>query len=322
MAGGFLSRLKGSLGGGEKGEALPLNLWGKLPIYKDFISAGLTDDASREFKEWISNGFSRLWSTNDELREEEIGFHSFVLNMPRAARTVAGCLWGSHDEGGLRRFPFSVFAVLPLGRHFSDPVCALEALEVVEEKASAIRRNWDSPGTLTPFYAAFRGATMEIPQRPREKVVSAVAVEAAAVPAAEFALAFLGGDGRAFASYLAATEAALGPVGAEEALRLPLVDLLPPARQAQLWLLRAGGSARVPEGILLGTPGVSRAEATFLYRPVRPEDFLLLRAGPVPEAPPPIPEGDGNADAEEGGDVPPPERTLRDVFLGSNGNKA
>ncbi len=56
---GFLSSFrKPSADDPPPTESWPLFAFGKLPVYKDFISAGLTDDASREFRDWLSNGFT------------------------------------------------------------------------------------------------------------------------------------------------------------------------------------------------------------------------------------------------------------------------
>src|SRR5215470_3109326 len=107
--------------GGDKSEKVrtaryPLQAYGKLPIYKDFISVGLTDPAAREFRQWIDRGYSYRWAENEAYRETIIPSHGFLLRLPDSRACVAGVLWGSSDEGGLRTFPFAVFLSFPTGQ--------------------------------------------------------------------------------------------------------------------------------------------------------------------------------------------------------------
>ena len=75
---GFLSRFrKPSADDPPPTESWPLFAFGKLPVYKDFISAGLTDDVSREFRvELIDQAGSvhesRLRTRHEELRDNGV----------------------------------------------------------------------------------------------------------------------------------------------------------------------------------------------------------------------------------------------------------
>ena len=79
---GLLKRLWG--GGPEKTKTfrLPVNAYGKLPIYKDFISSGLTEPAAREFRAWLDKGFSHRWATDEGCRDAEIPPYNFLVRLP------------------------------------------------------------------------------------------------------------------------------------------------------------------------------------------------------------------------------------------------
>ena len=151
-------------------ESWPLFAFGKLPVYKDFISAGLTDDVSREFRDWLSNGFSRHWSSRDDCRSTEIPLHAFLLRLPESRKMAVGALWGSTDQGGLRKFPFALFTILPAGKPAASVLTALDYLPVFESRAREIRRKYDAGGSLAAVYQELRGARIEIPVRTEEQI--------------------------------------------------------------------------------------------------------------------------------------------------------
>ncbi|MGE5717286.1 MAG: type VI secretion system-associated protein TagF, partial [Acidobacteriota bacterium] len=168
---GFLSRFhKPSADDPPATESWPLFAFGKLPVYKDFISAGLTDDVSREFRDWLSNGFSRHWSSRDDCRSTEIPLHAFLLRLPESRKMAVGALWGSTDQGGLRKFPFALFTVLPAGKPVASVLTALDYLPVFESRAREIRGKYDAGGSLAAVYQELRGARIEIPVRKEEQI--------------------------------------------------------------------------------------------------------------------------------------------------------
>lgn len=281
----LISKLKGGFAGADgppKMETYALHLYGKLPIYKDFISSGLTEEGAKEFRDWLGNGFSRRWSTVEDYKQTEIPLHTFLLALPGVKRAVAGALWGSHDEGGLRQFPFTLFSVVPSGRPAADPLIALSFLEVFEERAAYIRRTFVPGRTLASFYEGFRGARIEIPVKRPAKIVEGVEKEAKDVTLGDFAESLLGeGAAAEWPRFLERLRAACdqAPGSGAGAVRIPVGNLLPAALQVQLWLtwLEAEGAFRhrAPSGTLVCRSG-GRSRAVLLFRDARPEDFLLL----------------------------------------------
>lgn len=281
----LFSKLKEGLSGADgppRMETFALHLHGKLPIYKDFISTGFTEDGAKDFRDWIGNGFSRRWSLDEAYKGAEIPLHTFLLPMPGGKRSVLGALWGSHDEGGLRQFPFTLFSVVPQGRPVSDPFVALSCLEVFDERAAFIRRNFSQGRSLSSFYETFRGARIEVPVKRPRKIAEAVEKEAKGVTTGEFAESLLGDSAaRLWPSFLERVRSACShrPGEGAGAVRIPLGNLLPAELQVQVWLtwLEAEGvlSDRGPSGVLVCRSG-GRSRAVLYFRDLRPEDFLLL----------------------------------------------
>jgi type VI secretion system ImpM family protein len=324
----LFSKLKEGLSGADgppKMETYSLHLHGKLPIYKDFISTGFTEDGSKEFRDWIGNGFSRRWSTVEEYKGTEIPLHTFLLPVPGGKRSVAGALWGSHDEGGLRQFPFTLFSVVPQGRPVADPFVALSYLEVFDERVAYIRRNFAQGRTVNSFYENFRGARIEIPVRRPAKIAEAVEKEAKAVTTGDFAESLLGERAAtAWAPFLGRLRTACshGPGEGAGAVRIPLGNLLPAELQVQIWLTWLDQERvlvdRGPCGVLVCRSG-GRSRAVLFFRDLRPEDFFLFHPTAseyefVEETVPPVepvspvrPAGAEAAEgAEDGGGAEPP----------------
>jgi type VI secretion system ImpM family protein len=316
----LFSKLKEGFSGADgppRMESYALHLYGKLPIYKDFISSGLTEEGAKDFRDWLGNGFSRRWSVLEEYKGTDIPLHTFLFPLPGGRRSVAGALWGSHDEGGLRQFPFMLFSVVPQGRPAADAFVALSFLEVFADRAAYIRRNFVQGRTVASFYESFRGARIEIPVKRPLKIAEGVEKEAKGVTLGDFAESLLGAAAPGeWPRFLGRVKAACGhaPGSGAGAVRIPLGNLLPAELQVQIWLtwLEAEGvlGDRGPSGTLVCRTG-GRSRAVLFFRDLRPEDFLLLHPEgadyefveetvPAPPAPPSPP-----ATTEPPGDAPP-----------------
>jgi type VI secretion system ImpM family protein len=278
-------------------ESWPVFAFGKLPVYKDFISAGLTEDASREFRDWLSNGFSRHWSSRDEYRATEIPLHAFLLRLPGSRKVAVGALWGSRDQGGLRKFPFAIFSLLAPGKPEASVLTALDYLPVFEGRAREIRRKYDAAGSLADVYQELRRARIEVPVRTPEQIRARLAASLSTPRVGPLARALFGQDAEArWPALLAGLDAAARRASdGAGAFRLPLADEPTAQRQLQLWtvrMTRASSEGTGPSGLLYRTGGEVPCGVVF-YRDVRPEDILLLHPGAAPtdfveEIPPPV----------------------------------
>ncbi|HXM80205.1 MAG TPA: TagF domain-containing protein, partial [Thermoanaerobaculia bacterium] len=305
---GLLRRLWG--GGPEKTKTfrLSVNAYGKLPIYKDFISSGLTEPAAREFRAWLDKGFSHRWATDDGCRESEIPPYNFLVRLPDSRGCAAGSLWGSSDEGGLRKFPFALFLSFPGAHGAADPIAAVEYLGDLERRASELRFLFGPGASLSSFYQAYRGAELDVPVRSREQVAREFRSELAGFSIGDFAESILGSRApRAWPQLLAATAAASERGGA---LRLPLGGRLPRAREVEFWLLwleRQDAKRRRPVTGVFYPHGHNPGRAVFFFRDVVPDDFLLFH--PTRTDLPQIYEALAHVPATTEAPVPPPRRS-------------
>jgi type VI secretion system ImpM family protein len=156
----LLGRLRAWCGAPEapRVERCTLHLFGKLPISKEFICVGDADAAARELRHWLSGGFSRHWAVeHDGL---PIPPHLFLLRLPATGRSVAGCLWGSCDEAGLRQFPFAVFVALAPGSPGARPRVALGFLDVLQELVAEIRDRDRTYPDVAAFHRTYRRRTV------------------------------------------------------------------------------------------------------------------------------------------------------------------
>ena len=85
-------------------EAPQLQLYGKLPIAKDYLRIGCGEGSGRELREWLDRTFGTA-RAGEELELEEPW--SFLGQGGQAP--LQGCLWPSTDAGEHRKFPFIVF---------------------------------------------------------------------------------------------------------------------------------------------------------------------------------------------------------------------
>jgi type VI secretion system ImpM family protein len=258
----------------------PLQAYGKLPIYKDFISIGLTDPGAREFRQWLDRGFSYRWAENEQYRDTEIPPHGFLLRLPESRSCVAGVLWGSSDEGGLRRFPFTVFVSFPAAQPAADPLAALHYLAAIERRCDEVRDGYAAGAVLSDFYKAYRGAEFECALKTREQAGKELKSAIADFPVSEFAESLFGARAATrWPAFLAALGEAAGQANGPGAIRLPISGLLPRSREIALWLRwleRLDAKPRRPVTGVLYTGGRGPGRAVLFSRDLAPEDFLLL----------------------------------------------
>jgi type VI secretion system ImpM family protein len=279
---GLFRRLLGGSAGEEKVRTarFPLQAYGKLPIYKDFISIGLTDAGAREFRQWLDRGFSYRWAENEEYRDTEIPAHGYLLRLPESKSCVAGAVWGSSDEGGLRKFPFAVFLSFPAAQPAADPVAAVHYLAAIERRCEEIRDGHAAGASLSAFYKAYRGAEFECALKTREQAGKELKSAIGDFAVSDFAESLFGARAAArWPGFLAALEDAAVRANGPGAIRLPLGGVLPRSREIAVWLRwfdRLDAKRRRPVTGVLYTSGRGPGRAVLFFRDLAPEDFLLL----------------------------------------------
>ena len=84
--------------------------FGKLPIYKDYVTFECTGTAGASFRKWMEAGFGRMGESVKGFPE---GSYRMVYAREGMKETVLAVLRDSADYENLRRFPFALFVTLP-----------------------------------------------------------------------------------------------------------------------------------------------------------------------------------------------------------------
>ncbi len=139
--------------------------YGKLPVYKDFIFIGTDAREIYHFKEWIDKGFGTGWNVHCQWNEcmplAVSKPHRILMAFPQQRNVVVASIWDSSDTGGLRRFPFAFFVVLPRGV-LKDSANTINILlpiwEILEEHYLSTKEIKD----ISEFYKKYRGLGLNI----------------------------------------------------------------------------------------------------------------------------------------------------------------
>ncbi|MCP4659668.1 MAG: type VI secretion system-associated domain-containing protein [bacterium] len=275
----LLASIRRRLRGPKRIEAA-VSAYGKLPLYKDFIRLGPAGREAQALRQWLDRGISHYWADRDETREHPIGLHGFLLSFPGSRRQLLGSLWGSHDQGELRRFPFTFFAALPGGRDAFPRLSSLAVLDQVVDKAADMRRELAAAADVDHFYKRFRGATWDLVRERDDEIRERLIRETAEVTIGELASSLYGEAGsQEWPALLAYLRRRLGSgSGMAFAARLPTSPLLPLRSQVAFWcaLLAAWGyKVRTPCNLLFALEDECSGIA-LIARELRPEDVFVF----------------------------------------------
>lgn len=258
--------------------------YGKLPSSREYVRLDCDGGPARWFRDWIDKAAALLEDEPDPRREAL----RVVTVVPGTERLVVASIWPSSDEGGRRRFPFSLYHLIEAARLEVAAGCLWSALDAVTDEQSALfREAWEreeSTGLSESLGNAARPPGMphegaEAARRQREA--------AAAIPLARwFETLFGPPDGTAGAlvlwrlrHVLRAAGGSLASLGQDcPGVRLPLASEWSLSVQADAWLGVLAGPTGVlscPPHMLLGLLGETPGLALW-FRPVEPRDAGLF----------------------------------------------
>lgn len=266
-----------SLLGGPRRVALPLSLYGKLPVYKDFLRVNVTGAEATALRAWLDRGFSRFWEADDASRDADLPPHAFLLHLPGADGAVLGRLRGSHDSGGLRRFPLALFVVQPAGKGAGRTLPLLHFLGQSLPALLAADQAVAAAGDVETLYDRARELTLcgSIPDT--QGVLAKLGDDIAGQTEAGFARALYGPEAERLWPALRQLLTRAAGTG-RLAVRLPVTQELPLVSQALLWvsvLVGPEGRRQPPVSVLLPLTEPA-AGLVLLQRDLRPDDTLLF----------------------------------------------
>jgi type VI secretion system ImpM family protein len=290
----FLEALGNLFGSGPKIVRPAFSVYGKLPIYKDFLRHGLASQEAQAFRQWLDKGFSRFWDGDPVCRDYGIGPHLFSLRFEGLGRRVVGGLWGSHDQNELRRFPFALFVSVPASGASGD-LAVLGILGQVAEKARALRQELGRAVDVPSFYHLVREAALTLRIERDSAVREKLTGELAGITERAFAESLYGEAAAerwpALLAYLERRRAAghhgrsgKGGGAPPLACRLGLSGSLPTLRQAEFWaalLQGAGEKSKAPFNVLLSSEGDLTGGLVLFERDLRPDDVFAFHPAPT-----------------------------------------
>jgi type VI secretion system ImpM family protein len=269
------------LGGSASGAfEMALSTYGKLPIYKDFLRSNLAGPESVAMKTWLDRGFSRYWEDRDSCRDTTIEPHAFMLLLPETSHTILGYLWGSHDSGGLRRFPFAVFGTLPPVRGAASALSHLMAIAAAARDLRSLQEMIAGLPSVDAFNERARRLGLRIDIPDEDDALQRLRKELSGITEVAFAESLYGAEAAtrwpALLNFIA--RAADLDNSGSLAARFPASDLLPVPCQAALYarlIVRSDGKRRPALGAMMA-PGRPGGGVVLLDRFLRADDVLLL----------------------------------------------
>ena len=272
-----------------------LQLYGKLPIAKDYLRIGCSEGTALAWREWLDRVFSTggIGGSGPQLPWP---MH-FVIGA-EGGEVAVGSLWNSSDTGGERRFPFTLFVRRKRGavrrslaNSLVEEVGVWEAIEGIRERIDRYRD----------------GKELLREERGKQVVPSSAGDGGALVPLDDWLEALwperrLDGAREMIEEF---GDSAKGGTPAPK--RLPLAPRLSVTEQVRAWLMlleSAGCSPRsgVPSFFLPQLwPGSSLQEEArrlqsliVFFSPLQPADIELLAADDSGESYPFECSGDGD----------------------------
>lgn len=266
-----------TLMGGPRRVELPLGIYGKLPFYKDFLRANATGADATAFRAWLDRGFSRFWEADATSREADLPPHGFVLHLPGTDGAVLGRLRGSHDAGGLRRFPLVLFVSQPAGKGAGRALANLQTLTKSLQGLLEADQWLSNVSGVESFYARARDLVLRASVTEHDGVLAQLRGDLDGLTVAGLARGMYGEAAeRLWPSLLAflGRQQASGRL----AVRVPVAPEPAAATQALLWtalLVGAEPRRQAPVSVLLPLTEPD-AGLVLVQRELRPDDALLF----------------------------------------------
>lgn len=269
-----------ALFGFGKPKPSPVELYGKLPIAKDYLRVGGGAGGGLALRSWMDATYST--GNVDRSADRFPWPMRFVLGAERDGDPVLGSLWNSTDAGGERAFPFAIFAECSAKQVRQSIGEGLERLIDIWQDCESLYYLHEDSGDGESFLARARGRTTMPDEDPAAQTPFPLAIWAASLWPADG----LGGLENVFREIQG-----LARQDYDGGVRVPLiVDISMPA-QVAAWLVvleRAGlleerrpPTVFFPQGV---PPAGEPAFLTVFRRPLTTADRIWLASAKDPQS--------------------------------------
>jgi len=126
--------------------AHPVETYGKLPCYKDYISIVMTAGAA-QWRTWLLESFQGKIMPPP-------GIWHFIYQHQKNADPVVGVITASSD--GIRQFPFTLFTVCGRGTG-QDGLCSRATAILIWQELEGLYRQLVGAADINDFYAQLQG---------------------------------------------------------------------------------------------------------------------------------------------------------------------
>jgi len=202
-------------------EILPVEVYGKLPIAKDYLRVGCSEGAGQAWRGWLDAGYSGSAAGSFPTLAAPLRFTTgSVWGEP-----LVGLLWPSSDAGGLRKFPLTFLVERRLKPARADAAAGFPTARALWRELAALKRSAETRPDGAAFLAAVRGRELDV------ETLAPAHGERFDFTSWKVAI---DGASSGLASLLARLEE-LRRGGPRPLLRLPLVSNLDPLEQAHAW---------------------------------------------------------------------------------------
>lgn len=140
-------------------EVAAIELYGKLPIAKDYLRVGGGNGAGIALRDWVDQGFSTL---GDRAAPPTLAWPGRFIIGQYPGDPLMGCSWPSSDSGGLRPFPFTTFMARRKKALAADWAAGGTALRPLWDQLMGVYTAHSSFGDGQGFLAAMRGKEIQV----------------------------------------------------------------------------------------------------------------------------------------------------------------
>ncbi len=131
----------------------PVETYGKLPCYKDYISVVMTADAAH-WRTWLLDSFQGKIMP-------PAGVWHFIYQHQKNGDLVVGVITASSD--GIRQFPFSLFTVCSRGNN-KGGFCSRPTALLIWQELEGLYQQLVGAANIQDFYAQLQGKKISPPR--------------------------------------------------------------------------------------------------------------------------------------------------------------
>ncbi len=256
-------------------EIAPVELYGKLPLAKDYLRIGGGKGAAIALRDWMDQGFS---SQVERGAVPKVAWPARFLMGGYSGDPLMGGFWPSSDSGGLRPFPFASFVERRRKSLTADWESGDGKLKSLWDRLALVYASHSRYSDGQSFLQSVRGQEIDVSAAPE--------TDSDRIDFDAWMAGLWPDDGMDGLVQTLVETAGNGKFGPNDPLRLPLINDLPTLSQAHAWWFALAELGHLSRGdcptLFFPQPnGSSEAPhfITFFRGPLKPSEQFWI--GPI-----------------------------------------